>query len=136
MRLQLLECFCSAPPQLEDIKSNPYRRMQERLGLAAEHGFFFRAAGAGEWEARFGEADDQAAWKEMTRPILELYTESTDGSNIEAKDSALVRRCRVAAWLVCGLWHWAVWLCGRARGLWHHGRATSLYAHAFGHLCV
>jgi Trehalose-phosphatase len=30
----------------------------------------------------------------MTRPILELYTESTDGSNIEAKDSALVRRCR------------------------------------------
>ena len=28
----------------------------------------------------------------MTRPILELYTESTDGSNIEAKDSALVRR--------------------------------------------
>jgi trehalose-6-phosphatase len=64
--------------------------LQDRLGLAAEHGFFFRAAGEGEWEARFGEADEQAAWKEMTRPILELYTESTDGSNIEAKDSALV----------------------------------------------
>ena len=27
----------------------------------------------------------------MTLPILQIYTESTDGSNIEAKDSALVR---------------------------------------------
>ena len=39
----------------------------------------------------------------MTRPILELYTESTDGSNIEAKDSALVRHGCVA--LFTGLWH-------------------------------
>lgn len=69
----------------------PRIALQERLGLAAEHGFFFRAPGATDWEARFGEPDEQAAWKEMTRPILELYTESTDGSNIEAKDSALVR---------------------------------------------
>jgi trehalose-6-phosphatase len=77
------------------------RAPQDRLGLAAEHGFFFRAAGAGEWEARFGEADEQAAWKEMTRPILELYTESTDGSNIEAKDSALVRPCSVPRCVAC-----------------------------------
>ncbi len=61
--------------------------------MAAEHGFFFRTPGAAEWEARFGEPDAEAAWKEMTRPILELYTESTDGSSIEAKDSALVCVC-------------------------------------------
>ncbi len=44
-----------------------------------------------EWEARFGEADEHAGWKEIALPILQLYTESTDGSYVEAKDSALVR---------------------------------------------
>ena len=84
--------FSIPSPCTLDQTPNPRTLLpQERLGLAAEHGFFFRAAGGGEWEARFGQADEQAAWKEMTRPILELYTESTDGSNIEAKDSALVR---------------------------------------------
>lgn len=33
--------------------------LQDRLGLAAEHGFFFRSPGATDWEARFGEADEQ-----------------------------------------------------------------------------
>lgn len=47
----------------------------------------------------------QAAWKEMTRPILELYTESTDGSNIEAKDSALVRPHCVPVTLTCTAVH-------------------------------
>ncbi len=44
-----------------------------------------------EWEARFGEADEHAGWKQIALPILQLYTESTDGSYVEAKDSALVR---------------------------------------------
>ncbi len=61
------------------------------MGLAAEHGFFFKAPGASEWTSRFEAPDEQAAWKQMTLPILETYTEATDGSNIEAKDSALVR---------------------------------------------
>ena len=73
-----------------EAQKTPAELPQERLGLAAEHGFFFRPPDATEWTARFGEPDDHAAWKEMTRPVLELYTESTDGSNIEAKDSALV----------------------------------------------
>lgn len=64
---------------------------QDRLGLAAEHGFFFKAPEAAEWTSRFEAPDEQAAWKQMTLPILETYTEATDGSNIEAKDSALVR---------------------------------------------
>jgi len=62
----------------------------DRLGLAAEHGFFFKAPEAAEWTSRFEAPDEQAAWKQMTLPILETYTEATDGSNIEAKDSALV----------------------------------------------
>ena len=49
-----------------------------------------------EWEARFGEADEHAGWKEIALPILQLYTESTDGSYVEAKDSALVRSNRPA----------------------------------------
>ena len=30
------------------------------------------------------------SWKEVVSPVLKLYTESTDGSYIEAKESALV----------------------------------------------
>ena len=76
---------------------------QEKLGLAAEHGFYYRAPGMAEWEARFGEADEHAGWKEIALPILQLYTESTDGSYVEAKDSALVRgimspRLQARAW--------------------------------------
>lgn len=62
----------------------------ERLGLAAEHGFYFKAPGTSQWTNRFDPADIEAPWKEMTFPILQTYTEATDGSNIEAKDSALV----------------------------------------------
>ncbi|KAK2987662.1 hypothetical protein RJ640_027914, partial [Escallonia rubra] len=29
-------------------------------------------------------------WKEIVEPVMKLYTEATDGSNIETKDSAVV----------------------------------------------
>ena len=29
-------------------------------------------------------------WKEIVEPVMNLYTEATDGSNIETKESALV----------------------------------------------
>ncbi|KAL4451713.1 hypothetical protein ABPG75_007375 [Micractinium tetrahymenae] len=66
----------------------------ENVGLAAEHGFYWRPNARSEWlvqdpEARFG-------WKDIVHPILQLYTESTDGSFIEAKDSALVWHYRDA----------------------------------------
>ncbi|KAK9815725.1 hypothetical protein WJX72_008591 [[Myrmecia] bisecta] len=60
----------------------------EQLGLAAEHGFYCRKGASHEWEARF--AHSEFAWKEMVLPILQVYTESTDGSNVEIKESALV----------------------------------------------
>jgi len=45
---------------------------QEGLGIAAEHGYFFRAAGATGWESRH-DGDDAAAhaWREMVLPILQ-----------------------------------------------------------------
>ena len=46
---------------------------QEGLGIAAEHGYFFRAAGATGWESRH-EADDGFvhAWREMVLPIFQV----------------------------------------------------------------
>lgn len=46
---------------------------QEGLGIAAEHGYFFRAAGAAGWESRH-DGDDALAqsWREMVLPILQV----------------------------------------------------------------
>ncbi|XP_062206865.1 probable alpha,alpha-trehalose-phosphate synthase [UDP-forming] 7 [Phragmites australis] len=59
-----------------------------KLGIAAEHGYFLRWARDEEWQAstqamNFG-------WMQMAKPVMNLYTEATDGSNIETKESALV----------------------------------------------
>lgn len=87
-------------PASPSLSPNPVAPQSE-LGLAAEHGFYYKEPAAAEWEARFGEHDEHAGWKEMTLPILQLYTESTDGSNIEAKDSALVRPIGLHSWGDC-----------------------------------
>ncbi|KAL4585736.1 hypothetical protein LXL04_010360 [Taraxacum kok-saghyz] len=60
----------------------------EKLGIAAEHGYFMRWPGEKEWEtcvqgSNFG-------WMQMAEPVMRLYTEATDGSFIERKESALV----------------------------------------------
>ncbi|DBA83832.1 hypothetical protein WJX77_001850 [Trebouxia sp. C0004] len=61
----------------------------ERLGLAAEHGYFLRYQASQEWENQSGGHAD-LGWKDMVIPILEVYTESTDGSYLDVKESALV----------------------------------------------
>ncbi|KAI4328232.1 hypothetical protein L6164_020605 [Bauhinia variegata] len=58
------------------------------LGLAAEHGYFLRWSRDSEWEASHLSAD--LDWKKIVEPVMRLYTEATDGSNIEIKESALV----------------------------------------------
>ncbi|KAL7603990.1 hypothetical protein Lser_V15G16312 [Lactuca serriola] len=60
----------------------------EKLGIAAEHGYFIRWPGEKEWETcaqgmNFG-------WMQMAEPVMRLYTDATDGSYIERKESALV----------------------------------------------
>ncbi|CAI5467532.1 unnamed protein product [Closterium sp. Yama58-4] len=59
-----------------------------RLGLAAEHGFFVSWSRSAPWQTTIAQQD--ATWKDAALPVLELYTESTDGSYIETKESALV----------------------------------------------
>ncbi|KAE8674242.1 Alpha,alpha-trehalose-phosphate synthase 6 [Hibiscus syriacus] len=59
-----------------------------KLGIAAEHGYFMRWSTNDEWEV-CGQ-NSEFRWKQIAEPVMKLYTESTDGSNIETKESALV----------------------------------------------
>ncbi|KAG5240516.1 alpha,alpha-trehalose-phosphate synthase [Salix suchowensis] len=60
----------------------------EKLGLAAEHGYFLRLMRDAEWETCVPVAD--TTWKQIAQPVMQLYTETTDGSTIEDKETALV----------------------------------------------
>jgi trehalose 6-phosphate synthase/phosphatase len=56
------------------------------LNLVAEHGAFFRFR-SGEWETAI---HPEQEWKNIIRPILDLYVDRTPGSFVEEKKSALV----------------------------------------------
>ncbi|XP_057733609.1 alpha,alpha-trehalose-phosphate synthase [UDP-forming] 5-like [Arachis stenosperma] len=60
----------------------------ERLGVAAEHGYFVRTNHNADWEECVSVPDFD--WKQIAEPVMQLYTETTDGSNIETKETALV----------------------------------------------
>ncbi|CAI9783771.1 unnamed protein product [Fraxinus pennsylvanica] len=60
----------------------------KKLGIAAEHGYFIRRNADEEWET-CGQSTD-FGWMHMAEPVMKLYTEATDGSYIEVKESALV----------------------------------------------
>ncbi|XWS12480.1 hypothetical protein CRYUN_Cryun37aG0092100 [Craigia yunnanensis] len=60
----------------------------KKLGIAAEHGYFMRWSRNDEWEV-CGQ-NSEFGWKEIAEPVMKLYTEATDGSSIEPKESALV----------------------------------------------
>lgn len=60
----------------------------EKLGIAAEHGYFVRSNQNVDWETCVSIPDFD--WKQIAEPVMQLYTETTDGSTIEAKESALV----------------------------------------------
>ncbi|KAI4383356.1 hypothetical protein MLD38_009204 [Melastoma candidum] len=59
-----------------------------RLGIAAEHGYFLRWSQDEEWQI-CGQSSD-FGWMQIAEPVMKLYTEATDGSSIESKESALV----------------------------------------------
>ena len=73
---------------LRCARFDPLPLVQEGLGLAAEHGFFFRRAGSLEWDTR--SSVEEMSWRSIVGPILQQYTESTDGSYVEKKESAFV----------------------------------------------
>lgn len=59
-----------------------------KLGIAAEHGYFLRPNGDADWETCVALPDFY--WKQIAEPVMKLYTETTDGSTIETRESALV----------------------------------------------
>ncbi|CAN8306119.1 unnamed protein product [Cochlearia groenlandica] len=66
----------------------------KNIGIAAEHGYFLKWPGNEEWET-CGQNSD-FAWMQIVEPVMKQYTESTDGSSIEIKESALVWQYRDA----------------------------------------
>ncbi|CAN4105647.1 unnamed protein product [Withania somnifera] len=60
----------------------------KKLGIAAEHGYFLRWSADKEWEVVGQNNDFQ--WMQIAEPVMKQYTEATDGSYIETKESALV----------------------------------------------
>jgi len=50
--------------------------------------FFYRWNKASEWESSSIPVDSE--WRKIAEPVMKLYTETTDGSFIEPKESALV----------------------------------------------
>ncbi|KAM1008377.1 hypothetical protein ACFX19_004896 [Malus domestica] len=60
----------------------------KKLGIAAEHGYFVRWSADKDWEV-CGQSND-FGWIQIAEPVMKLYTEATDGSSIETKESALV----------------------------------------------
>lgn len=66
----------------------------EKLGIAAEHGYFLRWSADKEWEVVGQNNDFQ--WMQIAEPVMKQYTEATDGSSIETKESAVVWHYRDA----------------------------------------
>ncbi|OAE25883.1 hypothetical protein AXG93_2145s1830 [Marchantia polymorpha subsp. ruderalis] len=127
--ITLLNTLCNDPKNSVFIVSGRGRKTLsdwfspcERLGIAAEHGYYYRRGayvfgrgmflGLGDvWEDSHGSAgfrwrkDEEWTtcvsvqdfeWKEVAAPVMNLYTESTDGSIIEEKESAIVWHYRDA----------------------------------------
>ncbi|KAI5056490.1 hypothetical protein GOP47_0028308 [Adiantum capillus-veneris] len=91
----VLNSLCSDPNNLVFIVSGRSRDILQdwfspckKLGLSAEHGYYNRWQQDKDWVSSVCISD--FSWKEVVYPVLKRYTESTDGSSIEAKDSALV----------------------------------------------
>eukprot|EP00250_Pteridium_aquilinum_P016795 c23296_g3_i1 orf=556-3168(-) len=91
----VLNSLCADPNNVVFIVSGRSRdTLQDwfspckKLGLSAEHGYFNRWQQDEEWTTSVCISD--FSWKEVVYPVLKRYTESTDGSNIEVKESALV----------------------------------------------
>jgi len=60
----------------------------KQLGLKAEHGFFTRENADAAWTVL--RTDENFGWMSVAKNIIEEYTETTDGSYIEEKESAIV----------------------------------------------
>nr|POE70033.1 putative alpha,alpha-trehalose-phosphate synthase [udp-forming] 11 [Quercus suber] len=93
--ISVLNSLCSDPKNIVFIVSGRGRDNLsqwfspcEKLGISAEHGYFTRWTKDSSWETCT--LTMSFDWKNMVLPVMEHYTEETDGSFIEQKESALV----------------------------------------------
>ncbi|KAK7265315.1 hypothetical protein RJT34_32933 [Clitoria ternatea] len=93
--ISVLNCLCSDPRNIVFIVSgrdkdclSKWFSPCEKLGLSAEHGYFTRWKKDSPWETCGLTTDFE--WKMIAEPVMALYTEATDGSFIEHKESAMV----------------------------------------------
>ncbi|GAB2269866.1 Probable alpha,alpha-trehalose-phosphate synthase [UDP-forming] 9 [Dionaea muscipula] len=93
--ISLLNTLCDDPKNTVFVVSGRGRHSLDEwfaqcatLGIAAEHGYFVRWSRCLDWETSPVGLDNE--WKKIAEPVMHLYTETTDGSSIEVKESALV----------------------------------------------
>ncbi|OIW05979.1 hypothetical protein TanjilG_11666 [Lupinus angustifolius] len=99
--ISLLKTLCADPKNVVFIVSGRGRGSLSdwftpcrKLGIAAEHGYFMRWSQSEDWEI-CGKSTE-FGWMQIAEPVMKLYTEATDGSGIEKKESALVWQYRDA----------------------------------------
>ncbi|XP_048320480.1 alpha,alpha-trehalose-phosphate synthase [UDP-forming] 5 [Ziziphus jujuba] len=90
----ILNSLCRDPKNIVFLVSGKDRKTLtewfsscELLGIAAEHGYFLRPNQEADWETCASIPDFD--WKQIAEPVMQLYAETTDGSTIESKESAL-----------------------------------------------
>uniref|UniRef100_A0A7N0U5I1 alpha,alpha-trehalose-phosphate synthase (UDP-forming) n=1 Tax=Kalanchoe fedtschenkoi TaxID=63787 RepID=A0A7N0U5I1_KALFE len=91
----ILNSLCTDPKNAVFLVSGKDKRTLaewfsscEKLGIAAEQGYFIRPSKDADWKTCVTVTDFD--WKQIAEPVMQLYTETTDGSAIETKESALV----------------------------------------------
>ncbi|KAJ1702374.1 hypothetical protein LUZ63_002153 [Rhynchospora breviuscula] len=93
--IAILNSLCADPKNTVFIVSGRGRECLsewfsscEGIGIAAEHGYFVRWRRSAEWLTMGAAMGSE--WRKISEPIMQVYTETTDGSFIEPKESALV----------------------------------------------
>ncbi|XP_077238245.1 putative alpha,alpha-trehalose-phosphate synthase [UDP-forming] 9 [Tasmannia lanceolata] len=93
--ISILNSLCGDPKNIVFIVSGRGKESLsmwfspcKNLGISAEHGYFTRWNSDSPWESCLLATDFE--WKNIAEPVMKLYTETTDGSYIEHKESALV----------------------------------------------
>ncbi|XP_044471921.1 probable alpha,alpha-trehalose-phosphate synthase [UDP-forming] 11 [Mangifera indica] len=93
--ISILNNLCSDPRNVVFIVSgrgkdslSTWFSACEKLGISAEHGYFLRWTRDSPWETC--SLSMHFDWKKIAEPVMKLYTETTDGSFIEHKETALV----------------------------------------------
>ncbi|KAG1244746.1 hypothetical protein G6F68_015324 [Rhizopus microsporus] len=99
--LEYLQALCNDPKNHVWVVSGRDQACLEdwlggikNLGLSAEHGCFWKAAGSNQWMNVLEDID--MSWKKDVTEIFDYYTERTEGSFVEHKKSSITWHYRMA----------------------------------------